>query len=96
MVYATPKSSFDFVTYFETRFTSSSAFSIATVAPKSIDNASEAGHKLSNGTSGNILPATALQRNWHDYKYVRPVPATAIQENPNLSQNPGWEKVYKK
>lgn len=61
-----------------------------------IDNASEAGHKLSNGTSGNILPATALQRNWHDYKYVRPVPATAIQENPNLSQNPGWEKVYKK
>ena len=57
-----------------------------------IDGASEAGHKLSKGTSGNILPATALQRNWHDYKYVKPIPTIAIQENPNLSQNPGWEK----
>lgn len=55
-----------------------------------IDGASEAGHKLSNGTYGNILPATALQRNWLDYKYVRPVPTTALQENPNLTQNPGW------
>lgn len=61
-----------------------------------IDAASEAGHKLSEGTHGNILPATALQRNWHDYKYVKPIPKTAIQENPALSQNPGWDKVDKK
>lgn len=61
-----------------------------------IDAASEAGHKLSDGTHGNILPATALQRNWHDYKYVKPIPKTAIQENPALSQNPGWDKVDKK
>ena len=57
-----------------------------------IDGASEAGHKLSEGTRGNILPSTALQRNWHDYKYLKPIPTTAIQENPNLTQNPGWEK----
>ncbi len=55
-----------------------------------IDAASEAGHKLSNGTYGNINPSTALQRNWHDYKYVRPIPTTALQENLNLSQNPEW------
>lgn len=55
-----------------------------------IDAASEAGHKLSQGTSGNILPATKLERKWQDYKYVRPVPTTALQENPNLTQNPRW------
>ena len=55
-----------------------------------VDGASEPGHKLSEGTKGNILPATALERKWHDYKYVKPVPAIAITENPNLSQNPGW------
>ena len=55
-----------------------------------IDGASEAGHKLSRGTSGNILPATAIERKWHDYKYVKPIPTTALQENPNLTQNPEW------
>ena len=55
-----------------------------------IDGASEAGHKLSKGTYGNIQPSTALERKWHDYKYVRPIPTTAIQENSSLSQNPGW------
>ena len=55
-----------------------------------IDGASEAGHKLSRGTSGNILPSTALERKWQDYKYVKPIPTTARQENPNLTQNPKW------
>jgi hypothetical protein len=55
-----------------------------------IDAASEVGNKLSNGTYGNILPATRLERNWQDYKYVRPIPSTARQENKNLSQNPQW------
>ena len=55
-----------------------------------IDGASEAGHKLSRGTSGNILPSTALKRKWQDYKYVKPIPTTARQENPNLTQNPKW------
>jgi len=55
-----------------------------------IDEASEAGNKLSNGTYGNILPNTAIEHTWRDYKYVRPIPITAIQENSNLTQNPGW------
>lgn len=63
---------------------------ISTLNILMIDGASQAGHKLSEGTYGNILPATALQRNWADYKYLKPVPTTAIQENPNLTQNPGW------
>lgn len=55
-----------------------------------IDEASDIGHKLSEGTKGNIMTATKMERKWHDYKYVRPIPTTAIQENPNLQQNPGW------
>ena len=55
-----------------------------------IDEASQAGHKLLNGTYGNILPNTALEHKWHDYKYVCPIPTSAIQENSNLTQNPGW------
>lgn len=75
----------------ETIVTSNSGIS-STLNVLMIDGASEAGHKLSNGTNGNILPATLLQRNWHDYKYLKPIPTTALQENPNLTQNPGWDK----
>src|SRR5690606_17822943 len=55
-----------------------------------IEEASPAGHKITEGPSGNILTSTRLEHVWHDYKYVRPVPTTAIQENDNLSQNPHW------
>ncbi len=55
-----------------------------------IDQASQAGHKLSNGSFGNILPNTALPHKWEDFKYVQPIPTTARQENSNLSQNPHW------
>ncbi|MBQ9138910.1 MAG: RagB/SusD family nutrient uptake outer membrane protein [Alistipes sp.] len=55
-----------------------------------IDGASDIGHTLSEGTKGNIMTATKMERKWHDYKYVKPIPTSAIQENPNLQQNPGW------
>ena len=45
-------------------------------------------YRLSNGTSGNL--EYVLNRLWLDKKYLRPVPASAIQMNPNLTQNPGW------
>jgi len=64
---------------------------VSTLNILQIDEASPAGHKLSEGSQGNILPDTALPHTWRDYKYVRPIPTTAIQENPNLSQNPGWQ-----
>lgn len=55
---------------------------------------SGAAHKLSEGDHGYILVATALcaEYSWHDYKYLRPIPASALLENPNLEQNPGWTR----
>lgn len=32
-------------------------------------------------------------RKWLDYKYLRPIPRSAITRNPNLVQNPGWEEM---
>lgn len=32
-------------------------------------------------------------RKWLDYKYLRPIPRSAITRNPNLKQNPGWEEM---
>lgn len=53
-----------------------------------IDGASEAGHKLSKGTSGNILPATALERKWQDHKYVRPIPTSHGRRIPTSRRIP--------
>ena len=33
-----------------------------------------------------------MNRKWDDKKYVRPIPATALNDNPALGQNPGWKK----
>lgn len=44
---------------------------------------------LSDGNSGNLI--WNLDRQWEDYKYLRPIPQVAINRNPNLTQNPGWE-----
>lgn len=32
-----------------------------------------------------------LDREWEDYKYLYPIPQDALNINPNLGQNPGWE-----
>lgn len=49
-------------------------------------------YRLSNGSSGNIEYGFSQNRLWLDKKYLRPVPNSAIQTNPNLKpQNPGWE-----
>ena len=54
---------------------------------------SEAGNILSEGDHGNLVPATKIERSWADYKYVRPIPTSALRENPNRTQNPEWDKV---
>lgn len=57
-----------------------------------IDGAKQSTHKLSHETYGNILPfCVNSDRSWHDYKYVFPIPATALMQNPNLVQNKGWQ-----
>lgn len=50
------------------------------------------GHKLSGNTKGNILPSTANygSYSWRDYKYLHPIPKSALDVNPDLGQNPGW------
>jgi hypothetical protein len=47
-------------------------------------------YKLSDGDSGNLVYNYNLGRLWLDKKYLRPIPASAIQLNPELGQNPGW------
>lgn len=44
---------------------------------------------LTNGTSGEIL-WNAGPRQWLDKKYLYPIPASDLERNPNLGQNPGW------
>lgn len=49
-------------------------------------------YRLTNGNSGNLEFGFNQGRLWLDKKYLRPVPNSAIQANPNLKpQNPGWE-----
>lgn len=57
-----------------------------------IDGASQTGTKLSQGDHGYILPhcRNYASYNWHDYKYIRPIPKSAMLENSKLVQNPGW------
>lgn len=45
-------------------------------------------YRLTNGDSGYI--EYFYPRQWEDFKYLRPIPTSAIVNNPNLEQNPGW------
>lgn len=49
--------------------------------------------KLSNGTSGYLMYGVDYNLKWNDYMYVRPIPETAIQINPNLVQREGWQSI---
>ena len=45
---------------------------------------------LTNATSGYLNCYVNMIRKWDDKKYVRPIPTSAINDNPALGQNPGW------
>lgn len=48
---------------------------------------------LSGETSGNLVVNTDKTKMWNeDRDYLAPIPLTSIVINPNLKQNPGWEK----
>ena len=47
---------------------------------------------LTDGDSGYLNCYIQMTRKWDDKKYVRPVPTTALNDNPALGQNHGWEK----
>lgn len=45
---------------------------------------------LTGGTQGYLNCYVNMIRKWDDKKYVRPIPTSAINDNPALGQNPGW------
>ena len=47
--------------------------------------------ELSNGDHGYLLYGITHNKLWLDKKYLHPIPSTALEMNPNLLQNPGWE-----
>lgn len=47
--------------------------------------------RLSNGTSGNLIWLSNIDREWKDYKYLYPIPYNETVLNPDLGQNPEWK-----
>ncbi len=48
---------------------------------------------LSEGDSGYLMYGCDYNLKWEDFMYVRPVPNSAIQKNPNLKQREGWSDI---
>jgi len=46
---------------------------------------------LDHGTYGELHWQDSSPRVWNDYMYLYPIPYSALQLNPNLQQNPGWQ-----
>lgn len=53
-------------------------------------NVSKEPQTLTHGSYGELEWLNNIPRNWHDYKYLYPIPYEDRQINPNLDQNPGW------
>lgn len=47
-------------------------------------------YRLSDGNSGNLEFGFSQGRKWYDKKYLRPIPTSALNVNPDLGQNPDW------
>ncbi|MDR3183927.1 MAG: RagB/SusD family nutrient uptake outer membrane protein [Prevotellaceae bacterium] len=48
-------------------------------------------YQLTEGNRGYLVYGAPINRMWTDRKYLHPIPTGAIQINPALGQNPGWE-----
>ena len=48
--------------------------------------------KLADDTKGGYRLNYEIRRVWNDNMYIYPIPEIVIQKNPNLKQNPGWDK----
>lgn len=48
--------------------------------------------KLADDTKGGCRLNYEISRVWNDNMYIYPIPEIVIQKNPNLKQNPGWDK----
>lgn len=48
---------------------------------------------LENGSSGRIINLPDITKKWNQEKdYLYPIPLEELQLNPNLEQNPGWDR----
>jgi starch-binding outer membrane protein, SusD/RagB family len=47
-------------------------------------------HRLTGGTSGELVWRRDVARKWEPKNYLYPIPETHLLTNPNLKQNPGW------
>ena len=47
---------------------------------------------LTDQTKGYLVSYKNVERKWDNKKYVHPIPTSALNDNPNLGQNPGWNK----
>lgn len=47
-------------------------------------------YQLTNGTFGELMWRSNVNKNWEDYYYLYPIPESDLLTNPNLGQNPGW------
>ncbi len=48
--------------------------------------------KLADDAKGGYRLNYEISRVWNDNMYIYPIPEIVIQKNPNLKQNPGWDK----
>ena len=56
-----------------------------------ISSAVDGGMTLSEGTYGYLIYHYRLF--WDDKMYTHPIPTTALNVNPNLGQNEGWQWI---
>ena len=47
--------------------------------------------RLKNDTFGELTWMNNLTRSWEDKHYYYPIPKNDLLQNPNLTQNPGWQ-----
>ncbi len=56
-----------------------------------ISGTSDGNWSLSNGTYGYLIYNYKLQ--WDDMMYTHPIPTSALNVNPNIGQNEGWQWI---
>lgn len=59
------------------------------VSSYNISSAVDGGMTLSNGTYGYLIYHYDID--WNDKMYLKPIPTTALNVNPSLGQNEGWQ-----
>ena len=87
-IYITPEEAASGFTWAGKKYTVSSAKATSETNYK-ISGTNNGNWSLSNGTYGYLIYNYHLV--WDDMMYTHPIPVSAINVNPNLTQNDGWQ-----